>query len=103
VRERLVFEVADGQLDDRVLAVLGLDRKQLVAAVGDKRKQLPTGQQLALAIQRADTADDQAPAAERGLGDLRDRAVGVVGERLPGGLRLSGLLCVRPGVTVVGG
>src|SRR4051812_31067416 len=37
----LVFEIADRELDDGVLAMLGLDGAQLVDAVGDERKQLP--------------------------------------------------------------
>jgi len=32
----LVFEVADGDLDDRVLSVLGLDLLEWFDAVGDK-------------------------------------------------------------------
>src|SRR4051794_29203181 len=69
----LGLELADGELDDGVLAMLGLDAAQAIDAVGEKREQLPAWEQLALAIERADAADDQAPLAERGLGDLGDR------------------------------
>ena len=48
VRERLVFEVADGELDDGVLAVLGLDERESLGAVGDEREVPPVGQQLGL-------------------------------------------------------
>jgi hypothetical protein len=49
VRERLVFEIADAEFDDGVLAVLGLDRLEWLGAVGDERVVLPAGQQLARA------------------------------------------------------
>src|SRR5688572_1075992 len=37
VRERLVFEIADRELDDGVLAMFGLDGAQILGAVGEKR------------------------------------------------------------------
>ena len=40
MREGLVFEVADREFDDGVLAVLGFDGGQRVGAVGDE-EQLP--------------------------------------------------------------
>lgn len=82
----LVFEIADAELDDGVLAVLGFDRRKRVGAVGRRRKQLPARQQLALAIERADAAHDQPPAAEDCLGDLRDARRRVVVKRRPCGL-----------------
>jgi hypothetical protein len=57
VRQRLVFEVADRQLDEGVLAVLGLNDREVVGAVGGEGKQLPARQQLALAIEGADAAN----------------------------------------------
>ena len=42
VRERLVFEVADDELDDGVLAVLGLDDVERVGAVGGEREVAPS-------------------------------------------------------------
>ena len=47
------------QLDDGVLAVFGLDDFERVGAVGEERIELPTRQQLALAVEGADAADDQ--------------------------------------------
>jgi len=35
VRERLLFEVADHLLDHSVVAVLSLDQRELVVAVGE--------------------------------------------------------------------
>ncbi|MDP9414861.1 MAG: hypothetical protein M3Q08_12430, partial [Pseudomonadota bacterium] len=70
MRQRLVFEVADRELDDGVLAVFGLDGGKRVGAVGGEGKQLPGGQQLALAIEGPDAADDQPPPVEPRLGDL---------------------------------
>jgi len=70
VFERLVFEVADAELDDGVLAVLGLDQRDLVAAVGREREVLPDREQLGLPAEDANAAHDQSAGAERGLGDL---------------------------------
>jgi hypothetical protein len=42
VRQRLVLEVADRQLDDGVLAVLGLDQFERLGAVGEEGEQLPS-------------------------------------------------------------
>src|SRR3954469_497254 len=86
VRERLVFEVADAELDDGVLAVLGFDDSERLGAVGGERKQLPGGQQLALGVEGANAANDQPAAVEGGLGDLRDARRRVVLKRGPGGL-----------------
>jgi hypothetical protein len=51
VRECLVFEVADDQLDDGVLAVLGLDDLQRLGPVGGEREVLPAGQKFALGVE----------------------------------------------------
>src|SRR3954451_22414336 len=84
VRERLVFEVADAELDDGVLAVLGFDDSERLGAVGGERKQLPGGQQLALGVEGAYAANDQPAAVEGGLCDLRDARGRVVLKRRPG-------------------
>jgi hypothetical protein len=84
VREGLVFEVADRELDDGVPAVLGFDHGERFGAVGEEREQLPTRQQLALAIERADATNDEAPFVEECFGDLRDARWRVVLERRPG-------------------
>jgi hypothetical protein len=83
VRQRLILEVADGELDDGVLAVLGFDDVERFSSVGDEREQLPRRQQLALAVKRANTPDDEAPVAERRFGDLGDARRRVVLERRP--------------------
>ncbi len=43
MREGLILEVADGQLDDGVLAVLGLDDGERVGPVGRERKSSQLG------------------------------------------------------------
>ena len=48
VRQRLVFEVGDDLLDDRVVAVLGLHQRDVLGAVGDEREVPPIGEQLGL-------------------------------------------------------
>ena len=78
VRQRLVFEVGDDLLDDGVVAVLGLDDRDVVGAVGDEREVPPVGPQLGLGAEQAGAADDQPAPAVDGLGDLRLAAVGVV-------------------------
>src|SRR3954452_1498695 len=62
VREGLVFEIADRELDLGVLTMLGLDERERVGAVGDEWEQFPRRQQLALAVQGADAANDESPA-----------------------------------------
>jgi hypothetical protein len=57
----LVFEVGDDLLDDGVVAMLGLDHRQLVGAVGDKRKVAPVGPQLGLLADQAGAPGDQPP------------------------------------------
>ncbi len=85
VRERLVFEVGDDLLDDGVLAVLGLDDRDVFGAVGDQTEVPPVGPQLGLGAHEAGAADDQPAAVVGGFGDLRLTVVGV-GDGLPGGL-----------------
>ena len=76
MRERLVFEVTDGELDDGVLAVLALDDLERLGAVGDEREVAPVGKQLGLGAEEAGAADDEAPIAGHRLGDLRLAAFG---------------------------
>ena len=52
MRQRLVFEVGDDLLDDGVVAVLGLDDRDLVGAVGDEREVPPVGNSSAWAPTR---------------------------------------------------
>ena len=51
---------------------VGFNDSEFVGASGRERKQLPAGQELALAIEAADAANGQAPIAEGGFGDLGD-------------------------------
>ena len=75
MRQRLVFEVGDDLLDDGVIAVLGLDERDLVGAVGEEREVPPVGPQLGLRAEQPGASDDQPAAAVDGLGDLRLAAV----------------------------
>ena len=86
MREGLVFEVADHQLDRGVVAVIDIGGEHRDGAVGRERVVAPVGEQLGLRADQAGAADDQPPAPERGLGDLRLAGVGVVGDRDPVGL-----------------
>ena len=63
VRESLVFEVGDDLLDDGVVAVLGLDERELFAAVGEEAEVAPVGPQFGLGADQAGAPDDQPPAA----------------------------------------
>jgi len=71
VRERLVFEIADRELDDGVLTMVGLDQEQRLGAVGREREVLAVRKQLGLLADQTCAADDQPPITELGLGDLR--------------------------------
>ncbi len=72
----LVFEIADRELDDGVLAMLGLDEHQWLGAVGGERVVLPVGEQLGLGSDQAGAANDQPPVTELGLSDLRSPPFG---------------------------
>lgn len=48
MRQCLVFEISDDQLDVRVLAMLGIDGQDVLGAVGDQREVPPIGEQLGL-------------------------------------------------------
>jgi hypothetical protein len=52
VRKRLVLEVCDHLLDDGVVAVLSLDQRDVVRAVGDVREVAPVGPELGPADRR---------------------------------------------------
>jgi hypothetical protein len=77
------YLVADAELDEGVLAVLGLDEPDVLAAVGRERVVLPDGEQLGLDAECAHAAHDQSAAAEERLGDLRLAGVGVVVDPCP--------------------
>ena len=77
----LVFEIADRELDDGVLAMLGLDQHQRLGAVGRKREVLPVREQLGLLADEPGAAPDQPPIMELGLSDLRLVALWIVRER----------------------
>ena len=61
MRQGLIFEVADRELDDGVLAVFGLDDRERVGAVGDEREVSPVGPQLGLGADKAGAADSRRP------------------------------------------
>jgi hypothetical protein len=86
VGERLVFEVADRELDLGMLAMLSVNLVQILAAVGHEREAPPVGEELGLILLgvKMDTADDQPLASQRGLGELADARP----SRLGSGFRL---------------
>ena len=92
VREGLVFEVADGLLDDGVVAVFGLDDCERVGAVGHEREVSPVGPELGLRADQASAPDDHPPAAEDGFSDLR--LAGLRGSRLSVVQRVSGICSI---------
>ncbi len=71
MRQGLVFEVADDELDDGVLAMLGLDLGDRFGAVGRQREVPPVSEQLGLLADEAGAPDDQPPGAQDRFGDLR--------------------------------
>jgi hypothetical protein len=77
----LVFEIADRELDDGVLAILGLDQEQRLGAVRGEREVLPVGEQFGLLADETCAGHDQPPTTLLGLGDLRLPVLGIVGER----------------------
>jgi hypothetical protein len=56
--------------------VIGVQLDRGAGPVGYERVVAPGREELLLVVQVADAADDEPVAAERGLGDLRDPAVG---------------------------
>ena len=97
--ERLVFEVADRELDLGVLAMLSVDRVQVLAAVGHEREVPPVGEQLGLILLgvQMDAADDQPLVSQRRLGELADARVGIVGARAA--RPASGIWAIRSATT----
>jgi hypothetical protein len=87
VRERLVFEVADRELHDGVLAVLSLHDLQRLGAVGDEREIPPVRPQLCLRADESGATHDQPSSVSSCLGDLRFTVLGVVLQGLPRRLR----------------
>ena len=83
VRQGLVFEVADRELHDRVLAMLRFDDLDRVGPVGQKRVVAPVGPELGLGSQESGAAHDQPLGAEHRLRDLRLPSLRVVLEGLP--------------------
>ena len=59
VLKRLVFEYGDDLLDDGVVAVLGLDDRDVVGAVGQKREVPPVGPQRGLGAEQAGAPHDR--------------------------------------------
>ena len=86
MRERLVFEVADHELDLGVLAMVGVECVQVLAAVGYEGEVAPVGEQLGLIFLcvKMHATDDEALVSERRVGELADPGAGVVGHGLPG-------------------
>ena len=76
-------EVADRELDDGVLAMLGLHEREWLGAVGQEREVPPVGKRLRLRDDQTGATHDQALAGDGRFGDLRFAACGVVRERLP--------------------
>jgi hypothetical protein len=71
VREGLVLEVADHELDRGVVAMIDIGHEHRHGAVPRKRVVAPVGEQFGLGAGQAGAADDQPPVPELGLGDLR--------------------------------
>ena len=61
MRERLVFEIADRELNDGMLAMLGLDEQQRLGAIGREREVLPVREQVRLLADQTCATDDQPP------------------------------------------
>lgn len=64
------FEITDRKLDDRVVAMLGLNDSDLFGPVGDERVMAPTRQKLRLIRGFTHPTNDQPTAGIDGLGDL---------------------------------
>jgi hypothetical protein len=79
------LEVADGELDHCVRAVVGVDSDGVAVKVGDEGVVTPVGPQLRLRTDQPGAPHDQPTPRQRRLGDLGDAAIGVV-DVDPGGL-----------------
>ena len=76
-----LFQVADRKLDLGVAAMIGLDKRERLGAVGDEGVVTPVGKQLGLGANEACAANDEPAPAQRALGDLRDPYGRVAGSR----------------------
>ena len=74
------FEVADGEFNDGVLAVLGVDQHDGLVAVGDRHVVAPVGEQGGLVTDQAGAAHDEA----HGYGWLLGAASGGMPSKRPG-------------------
>src|ERR1019366_10628713 len=83
VRERLVNEVADLELDVGVISMLSLHDREWFGAVGQRRVVTPGREQLRLSAGQTRAAHDQPLPPERGL-DLRLPGLRVVSQDRPG-------------------
>ena len=81
--ECLVFEVADGELDGGVVAVVDVGGEHRDGAVGREGVVAPVGPELGLVADESGAADDQPPVPKLGFRELRLAGVGVVGDRDP--------------------
>ena len=77
MREGLVFEVADHQLDRGVVAVIDIGGERRNGAVGHERVVAPVGEQLGLGAHEPRASDGQPPVPEWALSDLRLADVGM--------------------------
>ncbi len=82
--ERLVEQVANVELNGRVIAMLSLNKGERLGAISQRREVPPGLKQLGLDAKRSDATDDQPLTVRcRGLGDLRFPGLGVVHQRNP--------------------
>jgi hypothetical protein len=71
VRQRLVFEIADGQFDLGMIAVIDVGGERRDGSVGHERVVAPVRPQPRLVlVGQPGAAHDQPPVLERELGDL---------------------------------
>lgn len=76
----LIFEVADHQLDLRMIVVIGVGGGCRDGRVGRERVMAPTRKEFGLLTEQASANDDRSPRPEAELGDLCFAAIGVVGQ-----------------------
>ena len=74
VGKRLVLQVTGRQLDHGMGAVLCLDHRQRLGAVGEKGEVAPVGEELGLFAGQAGTAHDQNPCERRPARQARESA-----------------------------
>ena len=78
MRHSLVLQVAACQLDDGVLAMLGLDGLQWVGSIGDEREVAPVRPELGLGADQPGATNDQPPSVRVVCANLRLSLLGVV-------------------------